>query len=88
MGAMSRRLSNLGGQVRGVKPRPFLKFEKDHQLPTYGHQTLVDDLQTQKIEILQLSDILVFIPGGWGTIEELVTLRAWFKLGKVTVTIA
>jgi hypothetical protein len=48
MGAMSRRLGDLGCRVRGVKPRPFLKFEKDHQLPTYGRQTLVDDLQRQK----------------------------------------
>jgi predicted Rossmann-fold nucleotide-binding protein len=82
MGALGRRVDELGGQVHGVKPEPFLKYEIDGLLPDFGYNELVDDLHTQKRRMASLADVWVILPGGFGTLEELVTVRMWSKLGK------
>jgi predicted Rossmann-fold nucleotide-binding protein len=71
----------MGGIVHGVCPRPFLKFEDGGRLPTFGKNELVEDLYSQKRRMAELTDAFIVLPGGFGTLEELVVIRMWYKLG-------
>jgi predicted Rossmann-fold nucleotide-binding protein len=82
MGLVGHRVASLGGRVHGIKPRPFLKYEPTGQLPTLGTNELVDDLHTQKRRIASMVDAFIFLPGRFGTLEELVAVRMWSKLGE------
>jgi hypothetical protein len=84
MGILGGTLSALGGNVHGVKPRPFLKYEFEGKLPTFGHNELVEDLHTQKRRMAELSNAFIVLPGGFGTLEELMAIRMWIKLGQYT----
>ncbi|KAL2072904.1 hypothetical protein VTL71DRAFT_12247 [Oculimacula yallundae] len=81
MGVLGQTASALGVDVHGVKPRPFLKYEEAGELPRFGHHELVDDLHSQKRRISELSDAFIFLPGGFGTLEEYTAIRMWSKLG-------
>jgi len=81
MGVVALELNRLGGKVRGVKPRCFLKYEPAEQVPDVGENEIVADLHSQKVRMTQLSDAFLFLPGGFGTFEELGTYRMWGKLG-------
>lgn len=82
MGILGKTVASAGMQVHGVKPRPFLKYEEDGLLPDFGYNELVEDLYTQKKRMAQLTDAFIVLPGGFGTLEELVAVRMWSKLGK------
>src|ERR1700730_2458395 len=82
MGTLGRELDRLGGKVRGVKPRRFLKFEPTHNVPEVGDNEIVPDVHSQKVRMAQLSDAFLFLHGGFGTFEELGTYRMWGKLGE------
>ncbi|KAJ3839401.1 hypothetical protein EV361DRAFT_1030664 [Lentinula raphanica] len=80
MGRVSRTLSSLGGEVIGIKPTPFLKYSNG-KLPEWGYNELVPDIHTQKARMAELSDGYLFLPGGFGTLEEFCAFRMWRKLG-------
>ena len=80
MGVLALELHRLGGKVRGVKPRSFLQYDTRH--PDVGENEIVEDLHSQKVRMTQLSDAFLFLPGGFGTFEELGTYRMWGKLGE------
>lgn len=41
----------------------------------------MDDLYSPKRRIAELSDAFIFLPGGFGTLEEYTAIRMWSKLG-------
>jgi predicted Rossmann-fold nucleotide-binding protein len=82
MGLLSSRLAAKGGLVHGVKLAPFLRYEASGQLPSYGQQELVDDLHTQKKRVVELSDAFLVLPGAFGTLDGIVTMHMWRKLGR------
>ena len=81
MGTLGRTAAAMGAEVHGVKPRPFLKYEANGTLPDFGHNELVEDLYTQKKRMAELSDTFLVLPGGFGTLEGLMAIRMWSKLG-------
>ena len=81
MGVLALELHRLGGRVRGVKPRSFLKYDTQRR-PDVGENEIVEDLHSQKVRMTQMSDAFLFLPGGFGTFEELGTYRMWGKLGE------
>lgn len=46
----------------------------------YGHTTLVKDMHTRKRLMGQEADAFVALPGGYGTLEELMEVVTWFQL--------
>ncbi|KAJ3856466.1 hypothetical protein EV368DRAFT_78641 [Lentinula lateritia] len=80
MGRISRTLAELGGDVIGIKPTPFLKYSNG-KLPEWGYNELVPDIHTQKARMAELSNGYLFLPGGFGTLEEFCAFRMWRKLG-------
>jgi len=72
MGAIAGRLVELGGNVHGIIPKALLQFETSKERPSYGRTTVVTDMHTRKRLMAKESDAFIALPGGFGTMEELM----------------
>jgi uncharacterized protein (TIGR00730 family) len=79
MGAVADGALAHGGRVVGVLPRFMQELEWGHDRLTELH--LVDDMRTRKHEMLSRSDGVVALPGGSGTLEELLEAISLKRLG-------
>lgn len=77
MGAVARGADAAGGQVLGIIPT-FL-VGKERALETVEH-IIVDNMHERKMLMFQRSDSFVILPGGIGTLEEVVELLSWRRL--------
>ncbi len=80
MGATARAVLAHGGRVTGIIP----EFLTDHDavLADAQHLTIVPDMHTRKRLMFDQADALVALPGGIGTLEELVEQMTWIQLGR------
>jgi uncharacterized protein (TIGR00730 family) len=78
MGALADGALATGGHVIGVIPRFMAELE-------WGHpgveMRLVADMHERKRLMLDLADAAVALPGGCGTLEEVLEAMAWKRLG-------
>jgi uncharacterized protein (TIGR00730 family) len=72
MGAIAGRLVEIGGNVHGIIPRALLEYETSRERPSYGKTTVVGDMHTRKRLMAKESDAFIALPGGFGTMEELM----------------
>lgn len=80
MGSVARAVVSHGGQVTGIIPHFLQKREGQ---PVDGQETiLVDDMHTRKRLMYEYADAFVALPGGIGTLEELVEQLTWAQLGQ------
>ena len=77
MGAVARGAHNAGGDVLGIIPT-FL-VGKERALESVEH-IIVDNMHERKMLMFQRSDSFVILPGGIGTLEEVVELLSWRRL--------
>jgi uncharacterized protein (TIGR00730 family) len=77
MGAVARGAHNAGGDVLGIIPT-FL-VGKERALEMVEH-IIVDNMHERKMLMFQRSDSFVILPGGIGTLEEVVELLSWRRL--------
>jgi uncharacterized protein (TIGR00730 family) len=77
MGAAARAAHNAGGDVLGIIPT-FL-VAKERALSEVEH-IIVDNMHERKMLMFQRSDSFVILPGGIGTLEEVVELLSWRRL--------
>ncbi len=77
MGAVARAAHEAGGEVLGIIPT-FL-VGKERALETVEH-IIVDNMHERKMLMFQRSDSFVILPGGIGTLEEVVELLSWRRL--------
>jgi uncharacterized protein (TIGR00730 family) len=82
MGETARAVLAHGGQVTGIIPE-FLS-EKEHMLRDVTELIVVDDMHQRKKLMFDRSDAFVALPGGIGTLEELVEQLTWAQLGRHT----
>jgi uncharacterized protein (TIGR00730 family) len=80
MGTVATAVLKNGGHVTGVIPQ-FLK-SRELQMQGLQEQIVVDDMQERKMIMYQRSDAFVALPGGIGTLEELVEQLTWVQLGR------
>jgi len=79
MGEIARAVLDHGGQVTGVIP-DFL-VSREHALRS--HNLIVTrDMHERKQKMFELADAFVALPGGIGTLEELVEQLTWVQLGR------
>ena len=71
-----------GGRVTGIIPG-FLS-EKERMLREAHEMIVVDDMHQRKKLMFDRSDAFVALPGGIGTLEELVEQLTWAQLGRHT----
>jgi len=80
MGAVSRAVKEHGGRVAGVIPH-FL-ISKERIAAGLDEVVLVDDMHQRKMAMFERADAFVALPGGVGTLEELVEQMTWAQLGR------
>ncbi len=79
MGAAADGALAAGGEVIGVIPGDMLKKEVGHQGVTQLH--VVDSMHERKLLIAKESDCFLALPGGIGTLEEIIEVLTWTQLG-------
>ena len=80
MGTVARAALAAGGQVTGIIP-DFLQA-REHMLDAVQETVVVPDMHTRKRLMFERSDAFVTLPGGIGTLEELVEQLTWAQLGR------
>ena len=80
MGAVANAALSAGGHVTGIMPH-FLS-ERERQLSDLTELILVDNMHQRKMTMFERSDAFVALPGGVGTLEELVEQATWLQLGR------
>ncbi|MCF4128336.1 TIGR00730 family Rossman fold protein [Methylobacterium sp. SyP6R] len=80
MGTVARAVLDHGGHVTGIIP-DFLK-SRERMLDDVQETIVVSDMHTRKKLMFDRSDAFVALPGGIGTLEELVEQMTWSQLGQ------
>ncbi|PKI64886.1 hypothetical protein CRG98_014729 [Punica granatum] len=79
MGLVSQTVHRGGGNVLGIIPRTLMGKEITGE--TVGEVRPVADMHQRKAEMARHSDCFIALPGGYGTLEELLEVIAWAQLG-------
>ena len=79
MGRLAGAALAAGGKVTGVLPSFMDDLEWGH--PALTELRIVDGMHERKRLMLELSDAVVALPGGSGTLEELFEAITWKRLG-------
>ena len=82
MGTVARAVLENGGHVTGIIPE-FLK-SRERMLAEIQETIIVPDMHTRKRLMFERADAFVALPGGIGTLEELVEQMTWAQLGQHT----
>jgi uncharacterized protein (TIGR00730 family) len=79
MGATAKAALEAGGEVTGVIPQ-FLRA-REVELTTLTELIITLDMHQRKEHMHRLSDAFVILPGGIGTLEEVMEALTWAQLG-------
>lgn len=83
MGAVARGVLDHGGEVLGIIPTFLLEKEASRSsLQDLSEVIETPDMHTRKHLMFQHSDAFVTLPGGIGTVEEIVEMLTWGQLGR------
>jgi uncharacterized protein (TIGR00730 family) len=82
MGAVAKSVLDHGGSVTGIIPE-FLRA-KENALSRVQEMVVTPDMHERKRLMFERSDAFVALPGGIGTLEELVEQMTWQQLGRHT----
>ena len=79
MGVLADEALARGGEVIGVIPGHLVERELAHQSLT--DLRVVATMHERKALMAELADAFIALPGGIGTLEELVEMLTWAQLG-------
>lgn len=83
MGAVARGTIEAGGKVTGIIPRFLMNKEAtEAALGRLDDLIVTEDMHTRKHTMFEKSDAFVALPGGIGTLEEIVEVMTWGQLGR------
>jgi uncharacterized protein (TIGR00730 family) len=82
MGTIAHAVLEHGGHVTGIIPE-FLR-SRERMLDAVQETLIVPDMHTRKRMMFERADAFVALPGGIGTLEELVEQMTWAQLGQHT----
>src|SRR4051794_10579162 len=79
MGVLADAAVEAGGEVIGVIPR----FLEEREVGHHGVTDLrvVETMHERKMLMAELADAFLVLPGGVGTLEEVVEMLSWSQLG-------
>jgi len=80
MGAVAKSTLDHGGTVTGIIP-DFLRA-RENALTRVQEMIVTPDMHERKRLMFERSDAFVALPGGIGTLEELVEQLTWQQLGR------
>lgn len=78
MGVIADAVLEQGGKVHGVIPQFLIEKEIAHQGLTEMH--VVASMHARKTMMAALSDGFIAMPGGYGTLEEIIEITTWGQL--------
>lgn len=79
MGKVAEGALNNGGIVIGVIPEFLKKKEVVHSSLT--ELIVTQNMHERKLKMHELSDGIIMLPGGFGTLEEFFEMLTWSQLG-------
>ncbi|KAH7298436.1 hypothetical protein KP509_25G043100 [Ceratopteris richardii] len=79
MGLVSKTVYEGGRHVIGVIPKALMPSEISGE--TVGELRVVADMHQRKAEMARHADAFIALPGGYGTLEELLEMTTWSQLG-------
>ncbi|KAG4931475.1 Cytokinin riboside 5'-monophosphate phosphoribohydrolase LOG8 [Glycine soja] len=79
MGLISQRMYDGGCHVLGVIPKALMPLEISGE--PVGEVRIVSDMHERKAAMAQEADAFIALPGGYGTMEELLEMITWAQLG-------
>jgi len=83
MGAIARSVLKHGGEVTGIIPEFLLGKEASHGwLPQLTEAIVTADMHERKHRMFDRADAFVALPGGIGTLEEIVEILTWAQLAR------
>lgn len=79
MGCIADAVMENGGTVKGVIPR----FLEEREVAHYGLSELhvVETMHERKMKLAEWGDAYLVLPGGFGTLDELIEVITWKHLG-------
>jgi uncharacterized protein (TIGR00730 family) len=84
MGAVAAAVREGGGEVVGIIPRGLLGIElasEEGLAEAHAGLRVVSSMHERKALMEELADAFCVLPGGLGTLEELVEVLSWAQLG-------
>ncbi len=83
MGAVAAGVLANGGEVTGIIPEFLVDMEATrHSLGQLNELIVTTDMHERKHKMFERSDAFVTLPGGIGTLEEIVEIMTWGQLGR------
>ncbi|XP_041995160.1 cytokinin riboside 5'-monophosphate phosphoribohydrolase LOG8-like isoform X3 [Salvia splendens] len=79
MGLLSQRVYDGGCHVLGVIPKALVPVEISGE--TVGEVRIVSDMHERKADMAREAEAFIALPGGYGTMEELLEMITWAQLG-------
>ncbi len=79
MGIVARTVLQGGGHVTGIIPTFLNTAEVALNTCTVLHE--VESMHERKQQMIAIADIIVALPGGYGTLDELFEALTWRQLG-------
>jgi uncharacterized protein (TIGR00730 family) len=80
MGAIAKSVLDHGGKVTGIIPE-FL-VAREHAMRGADNLIVTRDMHERKRKMFEMADAFVAMPGGIGTIEEVIEQMTWVQLGR------
>ena len=80
MGAIAKSVLDHGGTVTGIIPE-FL-VAREHAMRGADNLIVTRDMHERKRKMFEMADAFVAMPGGIGTLEEVVEQITWVQLGR------
>jgi uncharacterized protein (TIGR00730 family) len=85
MGVVADAALAAGGSVVGVMTEQLVRAEVAHTGLT--RLEVVDSMHARKARMAELSDGVIVLPGGFGTLDEAFEIMTWNQLGLVSVPV-
>lgn len=83
MGAVASGVLSAGGRVTGIIPQFLIDMEATrHSLGQLSELIVTADMHDRKHKMFERADAFVALPGGIGTLEEIVEIMTWAQLGR------
>jgi hypothetical protein len=83
MGAVASGVMSNGGRVLGIIPEFLMDKEASkHSLGALTEVVVTENMHQRKHRMFEEADAFVTLPGGIGTLEEIVEIMTWGQLGR------
>ncbi|AWI56492.1 lysine decarboxylase [Sinorhizobium fredii USDA 205] len=83
MGAVASGVLSAGGHVTGIIPEFLMDKEATrHSLGQLNELIVTGDMHERKHTMFERADAFIALPGGIGTLEEIVEIMTWAQLGR------